>query len=68
MMLLYALRDRSQPLNLCAVMLTSAEHDQVWVGAHPEAVNGVATDEQLITLMRCGLSYDEHEDGFFFYV
>jgi len=49
-------------------ILTAAEHDQVWLGANPMTVNKLATDAQLITLIRCGVVYDEDEDGFYFFV
>lgn len=49
-------------------MLAAAERDEVWLSADPETVNETATDEHLMTLIRCGVSYDDDQDGFYFYV
>lgn len=70
----------SGPADLCALQLVSllcptaksvigaAERDKVWLNADPDTLNLVATDQQLLTLIRCGVGYDEDEDGFYLFV
>jgi hypothetical protein len=43
-------------------MVSSAEHDQIWLGVDHEAVGDVATEDQIIELIRCGVRFDEEYD------
>lgn len=43
-------------------MVSSAEHDQIWLGVDYEAVGDVATEEQIIELIRCGVRFDDEYD------
>lgn len=45
-------------------MISSAEHDEFYLSVSPEEVNAVATDEELLTLIRCGVRYDAESDSF----
>jgi hypothetical protein len=46
-------------------IVSAAEH-QIWLAPDIDKVNEVATDEQLITLIRCGVFIDE--DAFSMFV
>lgn len=39
-------------------MVTSAEHDEIWLDIDTEELAKVATEEQIIELIRCGVRYD----------
>lgn len=61
--------------DLCAFMLldslvpdtdsivSAAEHDEIFLGVEVKALNKVVTDEQLLTLVRCGVRYDSSYDS-----
>lgn len=40
-------------------MVSCAEHDEIWLSVEPESLAKVATKEQIIDLVRCGLRYSE---------
>jgi hypothetical protein len=40
-------------------IVSCAEHDQIWLGVEPEELDGKATQDQMIELIRCGVMYDE---------
>ena len=39
-------------------MVSAAEHDEVWLDVSPEELAKVATEEQIVELIRCGVRYD----------
>lgn len=41
-------------------MVTAAEHDEIWLAVDPEDLAKVATEEQIIELIRCGVRYDDN--------
>ena len=43
-------------------MVSGAEHDEIYLSIELERLNGVATDSQLIDLIRCGVRYDHSYD------
>ena len=45
-------------------MVDSAGHDQIWLSADPEKVAEVATDEDLLDLIRCGVMFDDGNVSF----
>jgi hypothetical protein len=49
-------------------MVSAAEHDQIWLDVDPEDLSKVATEEQMIELVRCGVMYDIHTDSLSMYV
>ena len=36
-------------------IVSCAEHDQIWLDVTPQELEGVATEEQVIELIRCGV-------------
>ncbi len=40
------------------VMVDAAEHDEIYLNTDPEELAEVATEEDLIDLIRCGVRYD----------
>ena len=49
-------------------MISSAEHDEFYLSVIPEEVNAVATDEELLILIRCGVLYSAEYDSFMMFV
>jgi hypothetical protein len=47
-------------------IIVAAEHDMVYYDADPEEIAKNATPEDLVTLQRCGVSYNG-SNGFFSY-
>ena len=39
-------------------MVTAAEHDEIYLGVDCEELAKVATEEDLLDLIRCGVRYD----------
>lgn len=48
-------------------ILVAAEHDQIWL-EHSEETVAKLTDEQILELSRCGVMFDESEDGMVMFV
>lgn len=49
-------------------MVAAAERDEIFLAPDPESVFIVATEEELLTLIRCGVRYDDELDSFAMYV
>lgn len=49
-------------------MVNVAEHDEFWVEVTPEQVAAVATEEDILDLMRCGIMYDSGIESFHSFV
>ncbi len=49
-------------------MVCSAEHDQIWLDTACEVVAGVATEEDILDLMRSGVMYNKETDSFSMFV
>ena len=47
-------------------IVSSAEHDEIWLDVVPEELASKATEEQILTLIRCGIRMDEY--GFAMFV
>ena len=45
-----------------------AEHDEIWLDVEPEELSKVATEEQIIELIRCGVRYDIGTDSLAMFV
>lgn len=43
-------------------IICSAEHDQIWLDINPEDLVGIASEDQIIELIRCGVMYDGETD------
>lgn len=39
-------------------MVSAAEHDEIWLDVEPEELAKVATEEQIIELIRCGVRFE----------
>lgn len=39
-------------------IISCAEHDQIWLDIEIDSLNDVATEEQMIDLVRCGVRYN----------
>lgn len=64
----------SKRCDLCAFMLldsllpdtkdiiAAAEHDEIFLGVDADELNQVVSDEQLLTLVRCGMRHDSGYD------
>ena len=48
-------------------IIAAAEHDQIWLDTDMEKIAEVATEEQIIELMKCGVMYDEDTESFFMF-
>lgn len=48
-------------------IIAAAEHDQIWLETDVEKVEEVATEEQIIELMKCGVMYDEDTESLFMF-
>lgn len=44
-------------------MVCAAEHDQIFLDVNCEMLAGVATEDDIITLRRCGVRYDDKTDS-----
>lgn len=49
-------------------IVVSAEHDEIWLDADPERLAEVATEEDILTLVRCGVRYDSTTDSLAMFV
>lgn len=47
------------PLEPGRYMVRAARHDELWLGADVDVVAAAACEAQILTLVRCGVSYDE---------
>lgn len=52
----FALLDRLVPGH--GDMVCAAEHDEIYLAVEPEQLAQVATEDQIIELIRCGVRYD----------
>lgn len=41
-------------------MVRAAEHDEIWLGVSEEELAAVATEENVIELIRCGIRLDDN--------
>ncbi len=48
-------------------LISAAEHDQIFLDIEPEALARVATEEIILDLVRCGVTYSEEEDSLYFF-
>jgi len=51
-----------------ADMISAAKHDQIYLSVDPDAVTEVATEEQIVDLIRCGVWLDTEYDSFSMFV
>lgn len=49
-------------------MVCAAEHDEIWLEVSPEELARVATEEQIIDLIRCGVRYDDGTESLALFV
>ena len=49
-------------------MVCAAEHDEVYLDADCEKLAEVATEDDILTLTRCGVHYDSGTDGLAMFV
>ena len=45
-------------------MVAAAEHDEIWLDADVDTVAEKATEEQIVTLIRCGVRFDRQNHAF----
>lgn len=48
-------------------LISAAEHDRFYLSIQPEALARVATEEIILDLVRCGLSYSESDDSLYLF-
>ena len=48
-------------------LISAAEHDQFFLDIEPEALARVATEELILDLVRCGVSFDEENESLFLF-
>jgi hypothetical protein len=48
-------------------MINGAEHDEYYLSVSPEVLHQVASDEDILFLVRCGVRYDEDVDSLALY-
>lgn len=61
LLLLHELDQRKKPGR---DMIVASRHDEIWFGADVCAVAENATEEQIITLIRCGVMFDADRECF----
>lgn len=49
-------------------MVISAGHDEIWLGVDCDALARVATDDDILMLVRCGVCYDDNHEGLYMFV
>ena len=49
-------------------MISSAEHDEIWLDADVDTVAVHANEQQIVTLIRCGVRFDEGTWAFAMFV
>lgn len=49
-------------------MVCAAEHDEIWLDVDCEKLASVATEDDILTLVRCGVRYDSSTDSFAMFV
>ena len=49
-------------------MVSAAEHDQIFLDVDVDKLEKVVTDEEIRTLVACGVHYDEHYDSLYMFV
>ncbi|TXH55119.1 MAG: hypothetical protein E6Q97_09460 [Desulfurellales bacterium] len=43
-------------------MVSASEHDEIFLETSPDELNAAASDEDILTLIRCGVRYDSEND------
>lgn len=49
-------------------MVCAAEHDEIWLDVDCDALATVATETDILTLVRCGVRYDDDIEALCMYV
>jgi len=49
-------------------MVSAAEHDEIWLDIPPDELAKVATEDQIVELIRCGVRYDSGTDSLAMFV
>jgi hypothetical protein len=49
-------------------MVAAAEHDEIWLSVTPDELASVATEAQVIDLIRSGVRYDDDTDSLALFV
>jgi hypothetical protein len=49
-------------------IVSAAEHDQIWLEVTPEELAKVATEAQILELVRCGVHFDRDTDSLAMFV
>jgi len=49
-------------------MVSAAEHDEIWLDVDTTDLEGIATEDQIVELIRCGVRYDEDTDSLALFV
>ena len=49
-------------------MVSAAEHDEIFLDVDPEELAQVATEEQIVDLIRCGVRYSAEHDSLAMFV
>ena len=49
-------------------IVIAAEHDEIWLKVEPADIADIATKEQVVELIRCGVRLDEDGDCFCMFV
>lgn len=49
-------------------MISAAEHDEIYLAFDMEELAVIITQEQVLELVRCGVSYDSHNDSLYMFV
>jgi hypothetical protein len=62
----FIMLDRLFPNNVD--MVSAAEHDEIWLDVEPDELSKVATEEQMIELIRCGVRYNHETDSLAMFV
>lgn len=51
-----------------AAMIGSAEHDEIWIETSLEELAKVVTENDVLTLIRCGVMLDEYQESLHMFV
>jgi hypothetical protein len=64
----FMLLDRLVPSDRARDILVSAEHDEVWLDVDLDALAGAASEDDILTLVRCGVRLDSDVESLAMFV
>ena len=63
----FILLDKLLPTSKAGDIIGAAEHDKIWLNIDLEQLAPVITEDHIITLLRCGVLYDEDQGALYLF-